>query len=123
MNCALDSDYDVMFHHHDRVHVVNKLDEMGIVYETNPVGAIKFRLDIFPTRRFFTTGLNYIVVNFCFVEDYEPWKQATETMLKLTETLGCEFFTQMSKMKRVNLFNVLVQQNGGSAISILHSSF
>jgi hypothetical protein len=123
MNSVSVSDYDVMFHHYDRESVVNKLVEMGIVYETNSVGAIKFRLDIFPTHRYFTTGLNYIDVNFCFVEDYEPWKKATETMLTLSDTLGSEFFNQMSKMKRVCLFNALVQQNGGSAINILHSSF
>ena len=123
MNCSTHTDYDVMFNHYDREAVINKLGEMGIVYETNSVGAIKFRLDIFPTHRFFTTGLNYIDVNFFFVEDYEPWKKATETMLTLSDTLGTEFFSGMSKMRRVGLFNALVQQNGGSAINILHSSF
>jgi hypothetical protein len=123
MNCSLGTDYDVMFHHYDRDVVINKLGEMGIVYETNSVGAVKFRLDIFPTHRFFTTGLNYIDVNFCFVEDYDAWKKATETMLTLSDNQGTEFFIGMSKKGRVSLFNALVQQNGGSAINILHSSF
>jgi hypothetical protein len=113
------SDYDVMFRLHSRDTVVEQLNQLGIEFEVNEVGAIKFRLGIKKTERF--TAPSYIEVNFCFVEDFDAWKTATETMKVMSQSLGTEFFTQMSKKRRLQLFSDLIVQNGGSRPTIMSS--
>jgi hypothetical protein len=116
---AQHSDYDFMFRPQDRDAVVERLNQLGVEFEVNTVGAIKFRLNITKPGRF--TEHSFIEVNFCFVEDFDAWETATETMKILSQTLGTEFFTQMTKKKRLNLFSELVVHNGGTRPAIMRS--
>lgn len=112
---APNSDYDVMFHPEDRHYVIDHLSKMGVDYIKGNSGSIKFSLEIFPTERFFVSGLNYLEVNYCFVEDYEAWRLATEAMLSFSKTTP-GLFGNMSKLKRLKLFSELVANNGGKPI-------
>jgi hypothetical protein len=113
------SDFDVMFRPQAREAIVEHLNRLGIQFEVNQVGAIQFRLSMVEHQRF--TAPQWIELNFCFVEDFDAWKAATETMKVLSDTLGTEFFTPMSKGKRLHLFSALVEQNGGSKPTIMNS--
>jgi hypothetical protein len=119
---APNSDYDVMFHPEDRHYVIEHLSKMGVDYIKGNSGSIKFSLEVFPTERFFVSGINYLEVNYCFIEDYEAWRLATEAMLSISK-ITPTYFDNRTKWNRLKLFSGLVASHGGQPITLSDPSY
>lgn len=114
------SDFDVMFHAEDRELVLRHLSREGIKFSTGATGSVRFSVELFPAERFFLNGYNKVECNFCFIEDYEAWKRATEAMVKLAKE-SSSFFSEISKEDRIILFANFVEAFGGKRPRILHN--
>lgn len=104
------SDYDFMFNHYDREHVIGHLLSLGVKLTGDRAkGPVKFYVDIS-----FNSSVKFGELNFCFIRDYEAWKKATEAMVAISNNAGKHIFERMDKESRIKVFESLVASFGGS---------
>ena len=109
------SDYDYMFRSHDRQNVMEALIIKKVSFETNQFGTIKLSVKFGEIEKF--SPQQPLEVHFCFVEDFDAWKKATELMKNVSS--NTKFFEGWTKKKRLDLFADFVESCGGHRPQII----
>jgi hypothetical protein len=109
------SDYDYMFHSHDQQNVMEALINKNVSFETNAFGTIKLSVKFGEIEKF--GPLQPLKVHFCFVEDFDAWKKATELMKIASSNTKC--FEGWPKKNRLDLFADFVVLHGGKRPQII----
>jgi hypothetical protein len=81
------SDYDYLFHSYDRQNVMEALIIKNVSFETNQFGTIKLSVNFGENAR--SPPQQILEVHFCFVEDFDAWKKATELMKNVSSNTNC----------------------------------
>jgi hypothetical protein len=109
------SDYDYMFRSHDQQNVMDALSSRSVSFETNQFGTIKLSVNFGENER--SLPQQILEVHFCFVEDFDAWKKATELMKNVSS--NTKFFEGWTKKKRLDLFSDFIESCGGKRPHII----